>query len=159
MAHSSVTPEKRREFLAALAECGNVSESAETAAVCRRAIYRLREDDEEFREHWRRALEIGTEGLEDEARRRAYRGVEEPVYQGGVLVGKVQKYSDTLLIFLLKGAKPEVYKDRVANKHYGRGGGPIDVAYHRFAALPADKLAAIEDAIEAALAEEQAGGA
>ncbi len=34
--------------------------------------------------------------------RRAVDGVDEPVYQGGKKVGSITRYSDTLLIFLLK---------------------------------------------------------
>ena len=49
--------------------------------------------------------------LEDEAVRRATKGVSR-----GVMVGKkrevVVEYSDTLLIFKLKAARPEVYRDR-----------------------------------------------
>ena len=39
-------------------------------------------------------------------------------------VGMVTKYSDLWLIFLLKGIRPEKYKDRVANEHNGRDGQP-----------------------------------
>ena len=67
---------------------------------------------------------MGGDVLEDEAVRRAKEGVEEPVYQGGKLVGHVQKYSDTLLIFLLKGAKPQKYGDKVRHTN-GDGDGPI----------------------------------
>ena len=52
------------------------------------------------------------QALEDEAVRRAYEGAERPVYQGGKKVGVVQEYSDTLLIFLLKGLRPAKYRER-----------------------------------------------
>ncbi len=78
----------------------------------RASVYEWRGEEESFAEDWQKALEIGADLLEDEAVRRAKDGVEEPVYQGGKLVGHVQKYSDTLLIFLLKGAKPEKYRER-----------------------------------------------
>ena len=45
--------------------------------------------------------------LEDEARRRAVDGVDEPVFQQGKQVGTIRKHSDTLLIFLLKGIRPQ----------------------------------------------------
>ena len=51
--------------------------------------------------------------LEPEAIRRAVEGVEKPVYQGGELVGYVREYSDTLLIFLLKGGKPHKYRENI----------------------------------------------
>ncbi len=65
---------------------------------------------------------MGADLLEDEAVRRAKDGVEEPVYQGGKLVGHVQKYSDTLLIFLLKGAKPEKFRERSQHEFSGEDG-------------------------------------
>ena len=51
--------------------------------------------------------------MEGEARRRAVDGVEEPVgwYQGKP-GGLVRKYSDRLLVLLLKAWIPERYKDR-----------------------------------------------
>lgn len=49
--------------------------------------------------------------LEQEAYRRAVEGVEEPVYQGGELVGTVRRYSDKLLEFLLRGRRPQVYRE------------------------------------------------
>lgn len=42
---------------------------------------------------------------------RALEGWEEPVFHLGVATGTIRKYSDTLTIFLLKGAKPEKYRE------------------------------------------------
>ena len=36
-------------------------------------------------------------------------GVERPVYQGGVRVGEIKTYSDSLLTLLLKSRRPEVF--------------------------------------------------
>ncbi|MBX6773030.1 MAG: hypothetical protein IRY83_14975 [Chloroflexi bacterium] len=52
------------------------------------------------------------DALEAEAWRRAVDGVERPVYQNGQRVGAVREYSDTLLIFLLKGGRPQKYRER-----------------------------------------------
>lgn len=108
------TPEKRSEFLAALETSGgNVTDAAKTAGFSRRAAYEWREDDAEFAAEWDEAVEAGTDQLEQEARRRAYEGVDEPVFYQGAECGTVRKYSDTLLIFLLKGRRPEKYRERV----------------------------------------------
>jgi hypothetical protein len=69
------------------------------------------------------------QALEDEAVRRAYEGVERPVYQGGEKVGVVREYSDTLLIFLLKGAAASKVSRTVRRLSRGRresgaGDGP-----------------------------------
>ena len=63
---------------------------------------------------------IGAEALEDEATRRAAEGVDEPVFHQGAQVGTIRKYSDTLAIFLLKGAMPEKYRDNAKLELSGR---------------------------------------
>lgn len=56
--------------------------------------------------------------MEQEAFRRAVEGTEKPVFgsmgfrMGSGEIGRVREYSDTLLIFLLKGARPEKYRER-----------------------------------------------
>lgn len=41
-------------------------------------------------------------------------GVIRPIYHRGEKVGEIRQYSDILLIFRLKGLKPETYKEQVA---------------------------------------------
>jgi len=108
----NVTPKKRARFLEALAETCHVSKSCEITQISRQTAYRWRKDDVEFAAQWSNALEMGSDLLEEEAIRRAKDGVRRPVFQGGLLVGHIREYSDTLLIFLLKGAKPGKYGDR-----------------------------------------------
>ena len=50
--------------------------------------------------------------LEWEARRRAVEGYEVPVFHQGVEVGSVRRFSDLLLIFLLKHRRPEIFQDK-----------------------------------------------
>lgn len=100
-------------FLAALADVGNVCRACEVSGVGRSTVYEWRADPE-FEAQFKLAMEEATERLELEARRRAYKGTEKPVYQGGKLVGHVREYSDTLLIFLLKGANPDKYRERTS---------------------------------------------
>ncbi len=106
-------PVKQANFLKALAGVGNITKAAEIAGVDRTAHYRWL-DDPEYAERFEKAKEQAIEVMEAEAWRRGIDGVEEPVYQGGKLVGVVRKYSDVLLIFQLKAAKPEKYRDRFA---------------------------------------------
>ncbi len=110
---------KRQKFLEALAECGNVTSAAKAACITPRRLYQVRAKDEAFAAEWDECAELGTQALEDEARRRAYEGVEEPVTSVRGIVHNddgtplmVRKYSDTLLIFLLKGARPQKYRER-----------------------------------------------
>ena len=133
------TPEKRwphtwcAAFLDALASVGVVGHAADLAGIHRTVAYKFRWESKEFDEAWLAALDQASDMLIREARRRAHDGVAEPViHQGkpsGVWVDEdgqivaaetpgarlvpftVRKYSDTLLIFLIKGQRPE-YKDR-----------------------------------------------
>ena len=103
----------KKAFLADLSSYGNVSRAAEKSGVSRQYWYRMRSEDAAFSESWDKALEIGTEALEDEAKRRAYEGWDEPVFYEGVECGTKRKFSDTLLIVLLKAHKPDKYRENI----------------------------------------------
>ena len=108
------TDKKEAQFLESLQSTGgNVSAACEAIALSRRRVYEWREADPVFAAKWDEAVEFGTDALEEEARRRAYTGVDEPVFYQGEECGAVRKYSDTLLIFLLKGRRPDKYRERV----------------------------------------------
>ncbi len=113
---------KKRAFLAAFRETASVSRAATMAGIRRGTHYDWLKD-EAYAASFRIAQERAIQSLEDEAVRRAYEGIEEPVFQAGRQVGVVRKYSDTLLIFLLKGLRPQKYKDRIAAEHSGEAGG------------------------------------
>jgi hypothetical protein len=106
---------KKGKFIAELKKTGNVSKAAELAKVARKTVYRWKDDDTKFADAWKAAIDEAADSLEEEARRRAVEGVKKPIYQGGKRIGYVQEYSDTLLIFLLKGAKPDKYRERYEN--------------------------------------------
>src|SRR5271155_5157904 len=58
-----------------------------------------------LRRAWAEAVEAGVDLLEQEALRRAREGVDRPAFQGGVCVGMVREYSDTLMAMLLSGRR------------------------------------------------------
>ena len=126
MAHRpKFTPKKRERFLDALRDTGNVTKAAESVGISRRAAYDHRQANADFAAQWEDAWEESTDKLEAEARRRAFAGVEEPVFYQGEKCGVIQRYSDTLLIFLLKAHRPEKYRENIRHEHGGAGGGPI----------------------------------
>lgn len=96
----------RESFLKALALTGVVQSAADAANIGRKTAYRERDKDPEFAKQWDDALESALDTLEKEAWRRAVEGVEEPSK-----FGLIRKYSDTLLIFLLKANRPAKYRD------------------------------------------------
>lgn len=113
----SISEGQRQKFLLALSDTGNVKLSAQASGLCRSGWYVLRRDDPEFAKLWDEAMELGVEGLEDEAIRRAHDGVEKPIFHNGKQCGSVREYSDVLLMFLLKGRKPEKYRDNKRVEH------------------------------------------
>lgn len=114
----------KEAFLAQYRAVGNVSGACRAAKVGRTTVYDWQKADADFRAAFADAELEATDLLEQECRRRALVGVEEPVYQGGAKVGTVRKYSDVLLIFLLKAKRPTEFRDRV--EHTGKGGKPIE---------------------------------
>lgn len=99
-------------FLRAMSEGVTVAEACRVAGTHTSTVYNHRAADEDFRACWDRAVNRGTELLEQEAVRRAYHGVEKPVFYKGEQCGSVQEYSDGLLMFMLKARRPEVYRDK-----------------------------------------------
>jgi hypothetical protein len=102
-------------FFVELAKSARVVKSCELAGISYSEVYRRRTIDEEFKKRYEDAYEQGVQRLEDEAVRRAMTGVDEPVFYKGEEVAKITRYSDTLLMFLLKGNKPDKFKERVEN--------------------------------------------
>jgi hypothetical protein len=119
------SPERDARFLEALAAGATVSSAVDAAPYARASVYKWRAADVEFAAAWDEAIETGTDRLEDEALRRAKDGYEEPRFYAGQLCGHVRRYSDTLLIFLLKARRPGKYGDKMTTTHQGPQGGPI----------------------------------
>ena len=109
----ATTREKMDQFLAGYRTGLTVGDAIRAAGMERSSIARWRRTYAGFLQEFEEAQEDSTEILEAEAIRRAVSGVSEPVYQGGVQVGTIQRYSDHLLMFLLKARRPGVYRDRV----------------------------------------------
>jgi len=108
-----LTPARQEKFLEALSDTGSVTIAVAVAGTSRTRVYALRKLDPAFASAWQDAEEIAADLLEDEARRRAVEGVAEPLVSGGKLVRDdsgqpimVQRYSDNLLLALLKAHQP-----------------------------------------------------
>lgn len=115
------TPETEEKFLKKLiATGGNVSAACRVIKMARSTAYDHKEKDKEFARKWQEAVDQGTDNLEQEARRRAFTGTKKPIFYKGQKIADVREYSDTLLIFLLKGNRPEKFIER--QEITGRGG-------------------------------------
>ena len=137
---SKRTPKRDAIFFETLAHNGIVTYAAKVAGYARVSVYEYRRDDPDFAARWEEAIVASTENLEAEAYRRAAQGTESFVVSNGKVVlfkvpkvssitGEIEldengepileaqplverKYSDTLLIFLLKARKPATYRER-----------------------------------------------
>ena len=83
--------------------------------------------DEAFQTGLKLAEECAADIIESEAFRRAVHGIEKPTgWYKGKPGGYVREYSDVLTIFLMKGLRPEKYRDRVEMR---RALAHIDISY------------------------------
>jgi len=78
-----LTPEKLTAFCAALAETCNVGRACTAVGISRYTAYKWRKDMPDFAEAWDDAMRAGVLALEDEAHRRAFEGVEDPLTHQG----------------------------------------------------------------------------
>lgn len=121
-----------KPFIAALRETGVIRDACEAAKIHRATAYQHKLDNPDFSKQWDEAIEDSADLLEREAVRRARIGVKEPVIHQGQMSGVwidsegervaegtpgarfvplcITKYSDTLLIFLLKGMRPKKWR-------------------------------------------------
>lgn len=125
--HTPATIAQQRTFLAAFAELGVVTQSAERAGIDRRRHTEWLETDAAYRQAFADASEKATDLLEGEARRRAFEGWDEPVYQKGEMVGVIRRYSDRLLEILLRARRPAEFREKTEVQLAGAGGKPLTI--------------------------------
>ena len=96
-----------------------LSEICQQLDMMPNTVRRWRHEDKTFDESYTDAESSVTDTLEKEAIRRARNGILEPMVSAGKLVmnkdGEIlqtRKYSDSLMQFLLKGRRKEVYGDK-----------------------------------------------
>ena len=127
-------------FLAGLACHGVVAGACEDAFISRTAAYIWRKNDAAFAAAWDAAHETAIDRMEKAAVSRAVDGVEEAVYGQGGQIGTKGRYSDSLLMFILKRHRPE-YRDNVT-QNVRHSGGVVSTVV-RAEELTDDQLAAI----------------
>lgn len=121
------TLQNKKGFLKAYSERGTIGRACEDIGITRTTYYRWLEADPEFVAGCKLATAAFGEKLENEAFRRAHDGWDEPVFFRGEMQGHVHKYSDTLLIFLMKGNMPGKYHDKASVELTGREGKPLEI--------------------------------
>ena len=108
---NSITPDLQRQFIAALAATGIVSQAARAIGKSMEAIYRLRQRPgaEGFRAAWDMALDRGVARLEAGALARAIAGEERMVVSSGKILGTETRHNEALVMFFLRNRLPARY--------------------------------------------------
>lgn len=143
---------KARAFLAAYKITGSVVLSASAAGVEKTIHYRWLKNKCYACDFAEAEAEFG-DMLEACAIGRARDGVLEAVFYQGAPCGAIRKYSDGLMVHLLKRFKAEKYASRVSAELSGPGGGPIPITDRGLASLTDAELAdllAISQKLDAA---------
>ena len=118
-----LTAELKMVFLRSYARHGIISDGTVAAGITRRIYRRWRKEDEEFEGGCRDAEKMANDLMEREARRRGIDGFERPIIYKGEITGEYTDYSDALLTTLMRGNKPEKYRER--HEHSGSIGRPM----------------------------------
>jgi hypothetical protein len=113
MGSSLVREQKKKALLKGFAELGVLQPVLDRLKIDRTTYKNWRDRDPEFAAAFEQAKVAAVESLEKEMIRRGRDGWMEPVYHKGEEVGEIRKFSDTLLIFALKGWAPEKYRERI----------------------------------------------
>lgn len=85
--HDGWTPARQRTFLRALAEMGCMRDACARAGISNNSAYRMKKRSAPFSRAWGRALAKAMPTIEQAAYERAVIGWDEPIVQGGKLVG------------------------------------------------------------------------
>jgi hypothetical protein len=112
--------EMKAEFLRLYAATGQHNRSAAAIGINPETVRQHRMKFPEFGQAVAEAYRDFQESLETEALRRARSGTLEPVYQKGVKVGEIRRFSDTLLLEMLRRHIPEYrHRQQVDVNHTG----------------------------------------
>lgn len=124
-AKTKLTEDLIGSFFRLLAKNGGiVTDAARDLNISRTALYGKRLTDSEFKDQWDQAVDLGVDVIEDEAKRRALTGTEEPVFYQGEIVGYIWKKSDYCIGLVLKAHRFK-YRERheISGKIEGEGFG------------------------------------
>lgn len=102
---------KKKAFLEELRQRYSVYHACLAAKVGRTTVYEWRDEDPAFAAAWEEALEDAMDALEASVYERAMEG------------------DTTLSIFVLKGGKPDRYKERTSTELTGAGGKDLRVEF------------------------------
>src|SRR4051812_12683401 len=106
----------KQAFLDSFRTLGVVSRAATDAGVSRQTVYAWRKQDQDFHAAFTEAEEDSRDLIRAEVHRRAIEGWKEPVYYQGVECGQITKYSDALLMKMMRARLSEYRETDAAAK-------------------------------------------
>lgn len=110
---------RKRAFLRALADTGEIQKAAERVGMSRSSVARLKARSPEFAQACEKALRVSLPCLEQIAYERAVEGWDEDVVVRGEVVGTRRRWSERLLADLLKAEQAARKAERVAEAKRG----------------------------------------
>lgn len=125
---------RKRRFLNLYAELGSVAKACKAASIKDAGqVYEWRKNDPDFAKAWSELAERLGDVVEGALFDRAVNGVERTIYFKGEPVGVERQYSDAGAMALLRGLKPDRYRE---------AGGAVNVNVGNFgvAIMPATAL-------------------
>lgn len=96
---------RRRAFLRALSETGDIRAACDRVGMAHSSVYRLKARSPEFAQACEKALARSMPNLEQIAYERAVEGWEEPIIVAGKVVGTRRRFSERLLSDLLRAER------------------------------------------------------
>lgn len=102
---------RQRAFLKAYVVCGTIGGACKAVKIHRNTYHVWMAHDAEFKELMELAKEDAADVMEEECIRRATRGVKKGIWYKGEKVGYEHLKSDVLLMFMLKGMRPEKFRE------------------------------------------------
>ena len=124
---NSITPERQRGFIAALAASGIVTQAARSIGASLEALYKLRHlpGAEQFSAAWDMAIERGIARLEDCALELALQGEELPIVSAGKLLGTYRKHNFGHIRFVLSQRRAARWNAHAADYAALKPGHPV----------------------------------
>jgi hypothetical protein len=158
---------KKAAMLRVYMDTASVTRACKIVGINRERHYTWLKEDPDYKAAFAVAVDRAADALEDEAVRRAKRGTEKPVIYKGQMqytvvrdengdpvinpnTGEpnikpliIHEYSDVLLMFLLKGMRPDKFRETWKGEISGPKGGPIEITDERLKNLNDDELTSL----------------
>lgn len=97
--------------------CGSITDTCKKRGISRQTYYDWMKNDEVFSRIFKQEVRpMVTSLLEDEAYRRAVKGINKGIYYKGQKIAIEKEYSDSLLALLLRANAPDKYKQVIDSK-------------------------------------------